>query len=566
MKRIFLLFILIIFSSTFYAQTPAKYWVQFKDKEGTSYSVKHPEEFLSPRAIEKRQRFNIPITEQDLPVSERYVQQLLAIDPQMVLLTKSKWLNGVTVYTTTENIADKIRKLEFVTLCECTALMSAEESFDYPINPYTPPTQPKEVIEMPKEGTDFEYGYAGWQIGANRAQWLHRLGAHGEGMLMVVMDVGFQNTHKMPAFNALRDEGRLLGTRNFVQPGRSVFISGSHGTEVLSCIAAYLPDEIVGTAPKASFYLAKTEDSRSENKIEEDNWVAGLEWADSLGCDVLSSSLGYHKFDNKNQSYTYEDMNGHVSRATQAAAMAASRGIIVCVSAGNEGDEEWKYITSPADADSILTIGAITRDYQMADFSSYGPTYDGRVKPDGLAIGAQAIVVTPSDEVNASYGTSFSAPIFAGMVTCLWQLFPDKTPMEVIDAVQRAGGLYSAPNDQAGYGITNFVNAYNHLARSYDASVLTGFDATCNSSQCYGIYFARLGASSFKVRVTIDGTNYQSEQVIPVKGKTQGDFVVNKFKIKLPKCKKGEYYAIARVQIICPEGITYEQVIGLLPK
>ena len=184
MKRILLLFILIIFSSTFYAQTPAKYWVQFKDKEGTSYSVKHPEEFLSPRAIEKRQRFNIPITEQDLPVSERYVQQLLAIDPQMILLTKSKWLNGVTVYTTTENIADKIRKLEFVTLCECTAQMSAEESFDYPINPYTPPTQPKEVIEMPKEGTDFEYGYAGWQIGANRAQWLHRLGANSKGSVI----------------------------------------------------------------------------------------------------------------------------------------------------------------------------------------------------------------------------------------------------------------------------------------------------------------------------------------------------------------------------------------------
>lgn len=566
MKKIFSLLVLITFTLTFYAQSPAKYWVQFKDKEGSQFSVKHPEEFLSPRAIEKRQRFNIPITEQDLPVNDQYVQQLLAIDPQMVLLTKSKWLNGVTVYTTTANIAEQIRKLDFVTLCECTIKMDSKESFDYPTTPYTPPMQTKEVIEMPKDYEDFAYGYGAWQIGANRGQWLHRLGAHGEGMLMVVMDGGFQNVHQMPAFQALRDEGRLLGTRNFVQPGRSVFISGSHGTEVLSCIAAYLPDEIVGTAPKASFYLAKTEDGRSENKIEEDNWVAGLEWADSLGCDVLSSSLGYSKFDNRSQSYTYEDMTGHVSRSSIAASMAASRGIIVCVSAGNEGDEDWKYITCPADADSVLTVGAIRRDYTTTDFSSYGPTYDGRVKPDGLAIGAQAIVVTPSNEVDASYGTSFAAPIFAGMVTCLWQLFPDKTAMEVIDAVQRAGSRYSTPTDHSGYGITNFVNAYNHLARSNDASVLTAFVENCKSSKCEGIYFASIGVSSFKVRVTIDGTSYQSEQVIPVKGKKQGDFVVNKFKVKIPNCPKGQNFAIARVQVICPEGISYEQVIGLLPK
>lgn len=566
MKKIVSFLVLFAISFAFYAQSPAKYWVQFKDKEGSQYSVKHPEEFLSPRAIEKRQRFNIPITEQDLPVNDQYVQQLLAIDPQMVLLTKSKWLNGVTVYTTTANIAEQIRQLDFVTLCECTARMDVDENFDYPTTHYAPPTQAKEVIEMPKDYDDFAYGYGAWQIGANRGQWLHRLGAHGEGMLMVVMDAGFQNVQKMPAFNALRDEGRLLGTRNFVQPGRSVFISGSHGTEVLSCIAAYLPDEIVGTAPKASFYLAKTEDGRSENKIEEDNWVAGLEWADSLGCDVLSSSLGYYKFDNNNQSYNYEDMTGRVSRASRAASMAASRGIIVCVSAGNEGDEDWKYITCPADADSILTVGAVDRSYNITDFSSYGPTSDERVKPDGLAIGAQAIVVTPSDEVDASYGTSFSAPIFAGMVTCLWQLFPNKPPMEVIDAVQRAGNMYNNPSDHGGYGLTNFVNAYNHLARSYDASVLAAFGVSSSSTSCEGIYYARSGVSSFTVRVTVDGTSFQSEQVIKVKGKKQGDFVTNTYKLKLPKCPKGQHYAIARAQVICPEGISYEQVIGLLPK
>ena len=566
MKKIVTLVILIAFSIVLYAQSPAKYWVQFKDKEGTGYSVKHPEEFLSPRAIEKRQRFNIEITEEDLPVSERYIQQLLAIDPQMVLLTKSKWLNGVTVYTTTENIADKIRQLDFVTLCECTVKLDDDEKFDYPIRPYTPPAQTKSVMEMPATGTDFMYGYAGWQLGANRGQWLHRLGAYGDGMLMVVMDVGFHNVNTMPAFQALRDEGRLLGTRNFVFPGRSVFIGGSHGTEVLSCIAAYLPDEIIGTAPKASFYLAKTEDSRSENKIEEDNWVAGLEWADSLGCDVLSSSLGYYKFDNKKQSYQYEDINGKVSRSSIAASIAADKGIIVCVSAGNEGDESWHYITCPADADNILTVGAVDRDYKVTDFSSYGPTSDGRVKPDGLSIGAKAVVVTPESKVDISYGTSFSAPIFAGMVTCLWQLFPDKTASEVIDAIRRAGPLYSEPDSHYGYGLTDFVTAYNHLSRPSDASILAVFNTVSTSSNCNGICYASYGVSSFKVQVSIDGVPVGNEQVVRVKGKTFGDYKLCKFKIKLPQCPKGQDYAIAKVQIICPEGITYEQIIGLISK
>ena len=566
MKKIITLLILIAFSIGLHAQAPAKYWVQFKDKEGTGYSVKHPEEFLSPRAIEKRQRFNIKITEEDLPVSERYIQQLLAIDSKMVLLNKSKWLNGVTVYTTTKDIAEQIRKLDFVTQCECTVQLDAEEKFDYPLRPYTPPEQTKSVIETPAYGSDFLYGYAGWQLGANRGQWLHRLGAYGEGMLMVVMDVGFHNVNTMSAFQALRDEGRLLGTKNFVFPGRSVFISGSHGTEVLSCIAAYMPDKIIGTAPKASFYLAKTEDSRSENKIEEDNWVAGLEWADSLGCDVLSSSLGYSKFDNTKQSYHYEEMNGKVSRSSIAASMAASRGIIVCVSAGNEGNDQWHYITCPADANDILTIGAVDRDYDIAQFSSFGPTSDGRVKPDGLAIGSQAVVVTPENKIETSYGTSFSAPIFAGMVTCLWQLFPDKTATEVIDAIRRAGPRYSDPDDHYGYGLTNFVTAYNHLARPSDASVLVAFNTASHTSSCNGIYYANSAIRTFTVQVSIDGKPVGGNQVIRVKGKTVGDYRLSKFKVKIPKCPEGHDYAIAKVQIICPEGIRYEQIIGLTNK
>ncbi len=393
MKRTFVFVIVASFFVTLYAQSPAKYWVQFKDKANTTYSIDRPQEFLSLRAIEKRQRFNIDITEQDFPVNESYIRQVLALDENMVLLTKSKWLNGITVYSTVKDIDKQIRELKCVAMCECTASLENEETFDYPQSTYTPPKTTKEVFVADEHVGNFSYGKTSVQLAMNQAHWLHRLGARGEGMLMVVMDGGFKNANKMECFEALRQEGRLLGTRNFVQPGRSVFISGSHGSEVLSCITGYVDNEFMGTAPKASFYLAMTEDSRSENKIEEDNWVAGVEWADSLGCDVLNSSLGYYKFDNKLQSYQYEEMNGKISRASQAATLAAQKGMIICVSAGNEGDEEWHYITAPADAEGVLTVGAIDREGSMAEFSSTVPPPTGASSP------------TPSPSVPASWSS-----------------------------------------------------------------------------------------------------------------------------------------------------------------
>lgn len=564
MRKIIFGIIFCAFTFTLFAQNPAKYWVQFRDKANSSYSVDRPKEFLSPRAIEKRQRFNIEITEQDLPVNDSYIKQLLALDDNMVLLTRSKWLNGVTVYSTTKDIMAKIKQLDFVLMCECTAELSSSESFDYPKSSYAPPAKTKEVIETVPFGKDYNYGQGTLQIGANNAHWLHRMGAHGEGMLMMIMDVGFENTHKLDCFDALRDEGRLLGSKNFVFPGRSVFIAGSHGTEVLSCISAYEDKQMVGTAPKASFYLAKTEDSRSENKIEEDNWVAALEWADSLGCDVINSSLGYYKFDNKSQSYQYEEMNGKVSRASQAASLAASKGIIVCVSAGNEGDEQWHYITCPADAENIITVGAIDQTGAPASFSSYGPTADGRVKPDAAAIGSHVYVVTPAGKIEYSYGTSFSSPVLAGMVACLWQLFPNRTAEEIIDAVRRSGRSFSNPTDHLGYGITNFMVAYNHLSRAESAPVLAAFNSNCKKSSCAGAYYAKKGISSFTVEVRLNDETTPLRQVIKVKGNAVNEtYVYSPIKIKMPKLSADAEYGIAHVRIICPDGTSYEQIIGL---
>ncbi|MBO4645437.1 MAG: S8 family serine peptidase [Bacteroidales bacterium] len=563
MKHFFLWVISVTFLFNLQAQTPAKYWVQFKDKAGSPYSIERPEEFLSPRAIEKRARFDIEITEQDLPVNESYIRQLLAIDPNMVLLTKSKWFNGVTVYTTTADIQGKITELPFVNLCECTVQLEQEETFDYPKTSYSAPSKVKEVLTV-TPGKDLNYGYCAKQVGINNAHWLHRLGAHGEGMLMMVLDAGFENANSISHFKALREEGRLHGTRSFVFPGRSVFISGSHGTMVLSCITGYKEDELMGTAPKADFYLAQTEDERTENKIEEDNWVAAAEWADSLGCDVINSSLGYYKFDNKAQSYRYEDMDGQVSRASQAGTIAASKGIIVCVSAGNEGDEDWHYITCPADAKDALTVGAIYPNGTAADFSSYGPTSDGRVKPDGAAVGAYAIVAEPSDETDVSFGTSFSSPIFSGMVACLWQLFPEKSNYEIMEAIRIAGHQHSHPTDHLGYGITNFMEAYNYLLRDLNSEILMVFPSHASKSTCKAGYISWKGCPSFSIEVRMDGSSEILRQEIRVKGeKMSGGGIYGEPKIKLPKLPKEMDYGIARIKIITPDGKSYEQVVGL---
>ena len=562
MKRVVLLSFLTIFVLTLSAQHPAKYWVEFKDKKDSPYSINRPEEFLSPRAIEKRHRFNIPITEQDLPVNESYIKKLLAIDKTMVLFSKSKWLNGVTVYSEKENIMDKILELPFVSGVECTAVLGSKEDFDYPHVSYAPPAKTKEVLKIEK-GKDLNYGYSFQQANINRVQWLHRLGAHGEGMFIMVLDAGFENADEIPHFEALRQEGRLIGTRNLVQPGRSVFLSDSHGTMALSCMAGYLEDEMIGTAPKANYFLVKTEDGRTENKIEEDNWVAGAELADSLGCDLINSSLGYNHYDDNSKSYTYKDMNGQTSRCSLAADIAVSKGIIVCVSAGNEGGAPWKYITVPADAKDILTVGAVDPQGAAAGFSSYGPTSDNRVKPDAAAVGAKTVTASSGGKTELAYGTSFSSPVLCGMVACLWQLFPKCSASQVIQAVRLAGANYSHPDEHLGYGITDFMYAYNILAQlesSEDVTVMPErFVSKAGAIKLY--YYSPADRPDFGVEVRLLGDNSGSVKNFKMK-KSSG--VV---KVKLPKVPAGKDCAVALLKVSdhnCKT--TFDCAVGVLNK
>lgn len=468
MKRIsiiFSLFILFIWSVS--AQSPAKYWVEFTDKKGSEYSVDRPEEFLSPRAIQNRATYKIAVTEEDLPVNRHYIETLLDLDTGMILFTRSRWLNGVTVYCEKEDILGMIEGLPFVKRCEKTILMKEPEYRVRNGYYFMNSLEPKFIQPLPF--TDSDYGKAESQVRLNNIHWLHRMGYKGEGIPMMVMDGGFFNVDTLRYFSELRADNRLRGIRNFVEPGVSVFRKENHGTMVLSCIASDIPGELVGTAPHVMVYLAKTEDGRSETKVEEDNWVAGIEWADSLGCLVLNSSLGYTKFDDTvAQPRHYRDLNGKTSRASIAASMASARGMIVCNSAGNEGRGKWKHIGSPADAKDILAVGAVDISGKKADFSSFGPTADGRVKPDACAVGKDTYVGSQRSITLRANGTSFASPLLAGMVACLRQAFPERSNYDIMNAVRMSGSQALQPDSALGYGITDFMKAYNLLLQPVD--------------------------------------------------------------------------------------------------
>ena len=495
MKKLMLIVMATVMMAAAFAQSPAKYWVAFTDKKGTPYSIDKPEAFLSPRALELRKAHGIAIDERDLPVNPDYVRQVLALDTAARCFTTTKWLNGMTVYALRDDMKEAIEKLPFVDSVERTdvpkePLPPAGPAYVFPGGGGQPMLTYQSDIQ---KNNDFDYGQATLQVRVNNVHWLHRMGFRGEGMQMMILDGGFENIDTISCLKALRDDHRLLGARNFVEPEKDPMRKHSHGTMVLSCIASYTPGLLVGTAPMVKVHVAQTEESGSEDRVEEDNWVAGLEYADSLGCQVLNSSLGYTTFDDTVNQRTYADLTGEVSRASRAATIAASKGLLICNSAGNEGASKWKYIGAPADAKDILSVGAVNVKGKRAYFSSFGPTADGRIKPDACAVGRSTYLSTPAGIVTIADGTSFSSPMLSGMVACLWQAFPEKSNYEIMEAVRQAGGhnfrlngaRISMPdsNDGYGYGITDFLRAYNILKYGEKDVLILGDCGYCSTSR-----------------------------------------------------------------------------------
>lgn len=460
MKKLSLLLIALVAVVFAKAQIATNtYWVQFTDKNDSPYSIDAPEEYLSQRALDRRARLGIAIDEYDIPVNPQYLQAVA--DCGATLINPSKWLNGVSIYASSSTIIDAINALDFIEVvrnCENhpEAQLRKEENLSFEMK----------NSGLARNAKDF-YGGAHDQVYQLKVNQLHDMGYDGTGVVIAVLDGGFEGTDIHSCFDNMRQEGRLLGTRDFVYGSTSVYTQSTHGTSCLSTMGAYDPNNMVGTAPKASYYLFHTEDGDQENIIEEYNWVSGAEYADSLGVDVCSTSLGYIDFDMSQWNHPLEHYDGHTAPMTIGAEIAASRGIICMNSAGNEYDG-YCTLGIPADAEHILTVGAVDANGNRADFSSVGPTYDGRIKPDVMAMGEDTYVASGNpggwwgDYYNGS-GTSFSCPVLAGAVACLRQAFPYASVQEICDVVRQCGNRADNPDSKYGYGIPDFSAAFEVL-------------------------------------------------------------------------------------------------------
>jgi len=401
----------------------------------------------------------------DLPVTPSYVTQIAATGATVYY--SLKWFNAVVVATSSASVLSAIAVLPFVDHIDQVSKKSPVHPGDNPgimqsagIPPYVISRPVNPLVASSSAG--FNYGQAYNQTHMIALDALHNLGYTGTGMMIAQLDAGWYHVDQIAAFDSLWLNNQILGTRDFEYPGNNVFGDNmnSHGTSVLSTMGANLPGQMVGTAPHASFWLLRTEDADIEVLAEEYNWAGGAEFADSVGADVINSSLGYTTFDNPVYDHTWADLDGNTTPCSRAAGLAASRGIMVVNAAGNSGGGSWQYIGVPADNDSVFSIGAVDAQGIYAPFSSTGPTADGRIKPDVAAEGSGTAVIGSGGGVVTGYGTSFASPIMAGAMACLWQSELSLTAQQLRNAVRNTASQASAPDTILGYGIPNMLNAH----------------------------------------------------------------------------------------------------------
>ena len=427
------------------------YRVYLSDKQGSANLIAHPSRFLSRRAIERRRRQQLPIDSTDLPVAARYVRQIE--NRGMNVIGQSRWHNTVLVHV--HDTLD-IQSIDQLPCVKARRLV------------WQSPDSVSDRILKSKVRKHFEahdsiggqpYGRAFEQVKALHGDQLHRQGLRGEGMMIAVIDGGFRNADRIPALQ----HADIRGCRDFVfMPVIPAYADTDHGTKVLSTMAVNEPTCYIGSAPKAAYWLLRSEDQQSEQEVEEDYWTMAAEFADSVGCDLINSSLGYNEYDHADTSHQLWHLDGQTAFVSQSASMLARKGIVLVNSAGNSGMGPWKKINVPADADHILTVGAITPDtpYHIAPFSSVGPSQDGRIKPDIVAIGAPAYLINGRGAITQDMGTSFAAPIVCGLAACLWQSMPEKTAEEIIELIRQTGHNRDHPDNIYGYGLPDFWQAF----------------------------------------------------------------------------------------------------------
>lgn len=436
------------------------FWVGFADKEGTPYRIEEPEAFLSERALARREKQGISVDATDLPVSPAYVKALR--EAGVTIWQQSRWLNGVVVIGEKKDM-ETIESLPFVREVEYTGPVQ-----DIAATPASPSVELPELAAPalplpPVSRATYGAGYP--NLVRMRGDTLHELGFRGEGILLAVLDGGFPQVDQPGFLGSYAPEEIPVGY-DFVERDAEVYDGGTHGSTVLSVMAARHPFFLMGVAPGADYVLFKTENGQGEYRQEEYNWVMGIEKADSLGVDVANSSLGYTTFDDDRMDYSAEDLTGGKSPASRAASLAVQKGMIVCISAGNSGGDSWRYIGTPADAPGVVAVGALDQKNERAYFSSLGYEKNPLIKPDLMAPGTQIPGVSTSGRgYYSANGTSLASPLLAGLVACLWQAFPDRSNEEIIDALKQTADRGATPDREYGYGIPNFAAAYRYLSQ-----------------------------------------------------------------------------------------------------
>lgn len=448
--------ILLLFAANLFAQEDA--WIYLNDKPNAANFLANPLSMLSQRALERRVAQNIPLDDKDVPIHQAYIDQI-SIASGISIMAKSKWLNALHVRGSVENI-QALENFSFVNTIEfANKNLNNRPALSKPF--FETSINKKLDAEI-----NYNYGNSANQIEMLNGHLLHQQNFLGQGKIIAVLDSGFTGVDVAAPFQELISNNQILGGYNFPDRNSNYFSRHNHGTMVLSCMGGFVDGQLVGTAPKSNYYLFITEDVNSENPVEESYWVEAAELADYYGADIINSSLGYFHYDNPNYNYTYNDMNGTIAFASKGADIAHSKGMIVVVSAGNSGSSSNPHIGVPADATKVLTVGAVTSTETYASFSSIGPSFDGRIKPDVCAKGQSSTVSTITGNITTASGTSFSSPIMAGMVATFWSAIPTLTNNQVVQFIKESSDLFSNPNAQKGYGIPDFqlalTNALNN--------------------------------------------------------------------------------------------------------
>ena len=446
------------------SQVSSAYVVIFKDKP--HYEQYKPSSFLSPRAIANRERHRIPIIKEDYPVDTSYIAAVLRQDTNIRLLTQSKWMNYIVISCDSSSL-ENVGLLPFVKDISFLHTVNYQELLsDNTFKEIVP-----QKINIQQSANQFSidtayYGVMYQQIKLHNGHYLHHAGYKGEGMLIALLDAGYEGVHSFPIFEQLHTENRIIGHYDFVCEGYDIFSGSTHGMSVLSLMGGNIPYTAVGTAPEAQYVLIKTEANRYEEIIEEYFLVAGLECADSLGVDVVNISLGYTTFDTKSTNHSFFDLDGLHSVASIAAGLAVRKGLLISNAAGNEGNKSWHYFSIPSDAYNVLSVAAVNVDGKLADFSSRGSVCFDKVKPNIASVGWETYVQLRNGNIDKGNGTSFSSPVNAGLVACLRQAFPEKTNYNIIEAIMQSCHRANMPDTLAGYGIPDYWLAYRLLEAS----------------------------------------------------------------------------------------------------